>query len=286
MLTGETQLRARRTRMKILRAIADRKGAARFSDIRNSTGLSTGSIYYHLERMEDYVGKDSKEYILTDQGFRFLRQLDPSYSDSHLDELPVAPGLTEHKVMAREIDDRRSLKDHIWIIPFGGIVAVIVYVLQVNSNFIMSGLNPDKMIANASLISSISIAAVLSAAFLFVLRRQLIPGGIKGFVFSGLTVLSVIIINLLVFSGLGAQIGVVSSVSYATQLIANASLISSLSITTVLSVAFVIMLRRHLIPSGIKGLTFSALVVFSVIIVNILIFSGLDAQISMNQVVY
>jgi hypothetical protein len=272
--------------MKILRAIADKKGAARFSEIRDSTGLSTGSIYYHLERMEDYVGKDAKEYILTDQGFRFLRQLDPSYVESQLDEIPVARGLAEDKVMARKINDTRSLKDRFWIIPFAGVVSVIVYVLQVNSNFIMSGLNPEKMIANASLISSLSIAAVLSAAFLIVLRRQLITSGIKRFIFSGLTVLSVIMINLLVFSGLGAQIGVVSSVSYATQLIANASLVSSLSITIVLSAAFMIMLRRHLIPSGIKGLAFSALVVFSVIIVNILVFSGLNAQISTNQVVY
>jgi hypothetical protein len=272
--------------MKILRAIADKKGAARFSDIRDLTGLSTGSIYYHLERMEDYVGKDSKEYILTDQGFRFLRQLDPSYVESFPDQISVARGLTEQTNIAREIEDRRSMKDHIWIVPFAGIVAVVVFLLQDYSNFVMSEFNPDKMIANASLISSLSLAVVLSAAFLIVLRRQLIPSGMKGFIFSALTVLSVIVINLLVFSGLGAQIGVVSSASYATQLIANASLISSLSITAVLSVAFVVMLRRHLIPSGIKGLTFSALVVFSVVIVNILVFSGLDAQISMNQVVY
>jgi hypothetical protein len=62
-LTGETQLRARRTRIKILKAIADKNGVAGFSDIKLSTGLSTGSIYYHLERMGNYVTKNSEEPI-------------------------------------------------------------------------------------------------------------------------------------------------------------------------------------------------------------------------------
>src|SRR5688572_5221225 len=79
-LTGETQLRARRTRIKILKAIADRNGVAGFSDIKFSTGLSTGSIYYHLERMGSYVTKDSKHYMITEEGLQFLRESDPKYS--------------------------------------------------------------------------------------------------------------------------------------------------------------------------------------------------------------
>jgi predicted transcriptional regulator len=78
-LTGETQLRARRTRIKILRAIADRNGVAGFSDIKFSTGLSTGSIYYHLERMGNYVTKDSKHYIITEEGLQLLRDVDSKY---------------------------------------------------------------------------------------------------------------------------------------------------------------------------------------------------------------
>ena len=75
-MTGETQLRARLTRIKILRAIAERNGSAGFSEIRNATGLSTGSIYYHLERMEDYVIKDSKQYKITEEGLELLREID------------------------------------------------------------------------------------------------------------------------------------------------------------------------------------------------------------------
>jgi len=285
-LNGETQLRARRTRIKILRAIADKRGAARFSDIRNSTGLSTGSIYYHLERMADYVGKNSKEYTLTEQGFRFLQEIDHSYVDTRPERISVPQKVTEEQMPSRVSIRRQSLKEYIWVIPYAAIVVVIVSVLQVNSALGLPGLDLDKMIANASLISSLSITGILTAAFLIMFRRQIIPSGIKGIFLSSVTVISVVAANLVVFSGLYSQIGVISSVSYATELIANASLISSLSITGILTAAFLIMFRRQIIPGGVKGLTFSALIVLSVVIVNILVFSGLGAQVTMNQVVY
>ncbi len=75
MLPGETQLRARRTRIKILKAIAGLNRSAGFSEIRDATGLSTGSIYYHLERMNKYVSKDLKQYKITDEGIRLLQEI-------------------------------------------------------------------------------------------------------------------------------------------------------------------------------------------------------------------
>ncbi|HEY3527180.1 MAG TPA: ArsR family transcriptional regulator [Nitrososphaeraceae archaeon] len=75
LLTGEIQLRARRTRIKILKAIAGLNQSAGFSEIRNATGLSTGSIYYHLGRMNKYVSKDLKQYRLTDEGLRLLHEI-------------------------------------------------------------------------------------------------------------------------------------------------------------------------------------------------------------------
>jgi hypothetical protein len=285
-LTGETQLRARRTRIKILRAIAEKRGAARFSDIRNSTGLSTGSIYYHLERMADYVGKNSKEYTLTDQGFRFLQEIDHSYIDNRPEQMSVSQKVMEDQMPSRERIGRQSLKEFMWIIPYAGIVAAIVSILQVNSALGLPGLDLGKMIANASLVSSLSITGILAAAFLIMFRRQIIPRGIKGIFLSTVTVASVVAVNIIVFSGLYAQIGVISSVSYATELIANASLVSTLSITGILAAAFLVIFRRQIIPGGVKGLTFPALIVISVVIVNILVFSGLGAQVTMNQVVY
>lgn len=81
-MNGATQLRAKRTRIKILRAIADRNGAAGFSDIKVSTGLSTGSIYYHLDRMGNYVTKDSKQYLITEHGLQLLREVDLKYAQA------------------------------------------------------------------------------------------------------------------------------------------------------------------------------------------------------------
>ncbi len=73
---GETQLRAKRTRIKILRAIVKKNGSACFSEIRTITGLSTGSIYYHLERMKNYVFKNSKYYVITKEGIDLLLEID------------------------------------------------------------------------------------------------------------------------------------------------------------------------------------------------------------------
>lgn len=81
-MIGETQLRARRTRIKILRAIADRNGSAGFSDIQNATALSTGSIYYHIERMRDYIKKNAKNYSITKKGLQLLVEIDSKNKNS------------------------------------------------------------------------------------------------------------------------------------------------------------------------------------------------------------
>ena len=81
-MIGETQLRARRTRITILRAIADRNGSAGFSDIQNATALSTGSIYYHIERMRDYIKKNAKNYSITKKGLQLLVEIDTKNNNS------------------------------------------------------------------------------------------------------------------------------------------------------------------------------------------------------------
>src|SRR5919206_4211963 len=104
-LTGETQLRARRTRIKILRAIADKDGVAGFSDIKLSTGLSTGSIYYHLERMGNYVTKNSKYYVITEEGLQLLREVDSKYADI------AAPKRTEEHVQQEASDTSDAARE-------------------------------------------------------------------------------------------------------------------------------------------------------------------------------
>ncbi len=60
--------------MKILQAIVDSDGSARFTEIKYATDLSTGSIYYHLGRMVHYVIKKSKQYYITKEGLELLQE--------------------------------------------------------------------------------------------------------------------------------------------------------------------------------------------------------------------
>src|SRR4029079_5007 len=123
---------------------------------------------------------------------------------------------------------------------------------------------------------------LLSLSFLIMLRRQMIPNGYRVLMISSLTVVSVILVNILIFTGLGWQIVINPSISYAGKMIANATMISSLSIAALLSLSFLIMLRRQMIPNGYRVLMISSLTVVSVILVNILIFTGLGSQIVIN----
>jgi predicted transcriptional regulator len=72
----DTQLIAKKKSINILIAIVKKNGSACFSEIRSLTGLSTGSIYYHLERMKNYVLKNSKYYVITKEGMDLLVELD------------------------------------------------------------------------------------------------------------------------------------------------------------------------------------------------------------------
>ena len=126
-MPGETQLRAKRTRIKILRAIADKNGAAGFSDIKALTGLSTGSIYYHLERMDDtYVTKSEKQYLITTQGIELLRQLDEknhhSLTSTHDHSEEIRPDSSKNEFSRNEETVRHS---RIWDSKFSMVVCAI-----------------------------------------------------------------------------------------------------------------------------------------------------------------
>lgn len=195
-MTGETQLRARRTRIKILRAIADRNGVAGFSDIKVSTGLSTGSIYYHLERMGSYVTKDSKHYMITEEGLQFLRESDPRYSG-------LAPPRREEQ--ARPEDSGRSeelarqarylgARQYVFV----GMVAVIA--------FAAAGVLGDWQVLaafasiNAGVATSVAVAAALLTSLVMLGRRSYPVIGYRGTLVSVL-VLGVVLASALALSG-------------------------------------------------------------------------------------
>ena len=230
-LTGETQLRARRTRLKLLRAIAELEGSASFSEIRKTTGLSTGSIYYHLDRMANYVVKDSKHYVITQKGLQLLHEIDskppsspyvsstPFSSSISIDEQRLTVPKVQSQVSSKRRYDtygRRLLTkmfgDYAFLSIIIGVLVFISMGLMASTHIIFPSVSSaGKMISNASLISSLSIVALLSISFLIMLKRQMLPSGYRGIILSALTVLSVLVVNILIFSGLGSQISVVST---------------------------------------------------------------------------
>jgi predicted transcriptional regulator len=192
-LTGETQLRARRTRIKILKAIADKNGVAGFSDIKVSTGLSTGSIYYHLERMGNYVTKNSKYYMITEEGLQHLREVDAKYSD-------VTPlKTTEEEIQPEDSNTseeavRRPRYLGVRHYAFLGVVLAAIA-------FAAAGLLTDwqAFFLNAGVIASIASAATIAASFLM-LRHSYSSVRYRGLMLS-VSALTVLLAGLFVFSG-------------------------------------------------------------------------------------
>ncbi|HEX2471851.1 MAG TPA: winged helix-turn-helix domain-containing protein [Nitrososphaera sp.] len=192
-MTGETQLRARRTRIKILKAIADKNGVAGFSDIKLSTGLSTGSIYYHLERMGNYVTKNSKYYMITEEGLQLLREVDPKYAGV------TALKRTEDQAQsegsgASEETIRRPRYLGVRHYAFIGVVLTAIA-------FAAAGLLTDwqAFFLNVGVIASIASAATIAASFLMI--RYSYPAiRYRGMMLS-VSALTVLLAGLFVFSG-------------------------------------------------------------------------------------
>ena len=194
-MTGETQLRARRTRIKILKAIADKNGIAGFSDIKVSTGLSTGSIYYHLERMGNYVTKNSKYYMITEEGLQHLREVDAKYSDV----TPLKTTEEEEEIQPEDSDTseeavRRPRYLGVRHYAFLGVVLTAIA-------FAAAGLLTDwqAFFLNAGVIASIASAATIAASFLM-LRHSYSSVRYRGLMLS-VSALTVLLAGLFVFSG-------------------------------------------------------------------------------------
>lgn len=187
-MTGETQLRARLTRIKILRAIAARNGSAGFSEIKNATGLSTGSIYYHLERMGNYVTKDSKHYKITKEGLELLREIDsrstvaPAHNKEEEEETSTSHGIQTEETIRQPRPLSQLIRDYstsLFIIAFLVFASLFVYV---NMHIILPAIFivviiGNKTIANTSLISSFLVPVLLLMSFLIILKRQMLPAG-------------------------------------------------------------------------------------------------------------
>ena len=203
-MTGETQLRARRTRIKILKAIADKNGVAGFSDIKLSTGLSTGSIYYHLERMGNYVTKDSKYYLITDEGLQLLREVDSKYADI------AAPKRTEEHVQQEASDTSDAAREgeeeeqpikrtrYVGVRRRYALGAVVLVAIAFTSAALLT--DWQAFFLNAGVIASIAGAATIAASFL-IIRYSYSAARYRGMMLSVLAI-TVLLAGLFVFSGI------------------------------------------------------------------------------------
>lgn len=181
-MTGETQLRARLTRIKILRAIAERNGSAGFSEIRNATGLSTGSIYYHLERMEDYVTKDSKQYKITEEGLELLREIDKKSAvyptNNKEEETSTSLGVQTDETVRQPRPLSQLIRDY--SLP-SLIITSLVFVsvgLYLNISLIFPNIFIENKVAtNSAVISTFSTSILVVVSFSIILKRLMLTSG-------------------------------------------------------------------------------------------------------------
>jgi predicted transcriptional regulator len=209
-LTGETQLRAKRTRIKILRAIAEKNGVAGFSEIKLTTGLSTGSIYYHLERMSTYVSKDAKHYTITEEGRRLLSESETKYS-----KVPSRQG-AEEKVREESQDqgdvgtspEEPMRQDHFSKVRRFAVLGGVLLAGTIGSVYFATALAPLILMENSILILSLILAGTIGAFFAY--RGQSVFPRVIGYrlmlsVLSAAVILSgIIFLSGATFSGAAA----------------------------------------------------------------------------------
>ena len=192
-MTGETQLRARLTRIKILRAIAERNGSAGFSEIKNATGLSTGSIYYHLERMGNYVTKDSKHYKITEEGLELLREIDnrsPVASVQNEEEdTSTSLGIQTEETIRQPRPLSELVRDYSTSLLIMGFLIFLSLGLYINLHIILPHIITaifigNKIITHTGLIFSFLISVVLLIPFLITLKKQFLTAGNSRMLFS------------------------------------------------------------------------------------------------------
>jgi len=165
--------------------------------------------------MGNYVNKDSKHYTLTQEGLQMLRELDSKSSSSPTYKTHEVPFGASEAQIGRNVKQigpvGAFISEYSSVFVLGLVIILVPVGLFENFHIIFPNLSTAaKMIANATMISSLSIAALLSISFVVMLKRQILPNGYRGIMLSALTVLAVLVVNILIFSGLGTQIGMSS----------------------------------------------------------------------------
>ena len=165
-----------------MRAIAERNGSAGFSEIRNATGLSTGSIYYHLERMEDYVTKDSKQYKITEEGLELLREIDKKSAvyptNNKEEETSTSLGVQTDETVRQPRPLSQLIRDY--SLP-SLIITSLVFVsvgLYLNISLIFPNIFIENKVAtNSAVISTFSTSILVVVSFSIILKRLMLASG-------------------------------------------------------------------------------------------------------------
>ena len=176
-----------------MRAIAERNGSAGFSEIKNATGLSTGSIYYHLERMGNYVTKDSKHYKITEEGLELLREIDnrspvASVQDKE-EDTSTSLGIQTEETIRQPRPLSELVRDYSTSLLIMGFLIFLSLGLYINLHIILPHIITaifigNKIITNTVLIFSFLISVVLLIPFLITLKKQLLTAGNSRMLFS------------------------------------------------------------------------------------------------------
>jgi hypothetical protein len=158
-----------------LRAIAERDGSAGFSEIKNATGLSTGSIYYHLERMKNYVIKDSKQYKITEEGLELLREIDKRHDVSPTTNKQEDSSTTFGIKTKETIRQPRPLSQLIrdYSIPSLIVSSLVFASVELHITF-PTIVTDGNLIANTTAISPF-LVLLLVISLLVILKKQMLP---------------------------------------------------------------------------------------------------------------
>ena len=153
--------------------------------------------------MGNYVTKDSKYYMITDEGLQLLREVDSKYADI------AAPKRTEEHVQqeasdasdaAREEEEEQPIKRtrYVGVRRRYALGAVVLVAIAFTSAALLT--DWQAFFLNAGVIASIAGAATIAASFL-IIRYSYSAARYRGMMLSVLAI-TVLLAGLFVFSGI------------------------------------------------------------------------------------
>jgi DNA-binding MarR family transcriptional regulator len=166
-------------RVRILEIIGG-KGSVSFTEIKRETGLSTGSIYYHLYYLKDYVARNAnRKYSLTEKGRRLLEKMGmkPLVNEKSSLALKSLSMITLSPIFKRVTYSRWSC---IIIIVLSLTFGAIANLYSGSNQFLLSV--PSKEILNpviSTIMTGLLLTFILAELFAFITTGMKIGGELE-----------------------------------------------------------------------------------------------------------